>query len=114
MSVRKRQSALHLISAVEAPAKGLFILAFGIGIIQEGGTACRLLRRFALPPLQQRLPIPPREASRIGGHLFRRSRRDDLAAFDAAFGAEVDDTVGGFDGADGSVAGGEQMGESDS
>ena len=38
----------------------------------------------------------PGVGSRVSGNLFRGAGADYLAAFVAAFGAEVDDPVGGF------------------
>src|SRR3546814_5434892 len=46
---------------------------------------------------EQRRQILPGEAALFLHHLLRRARGDDFAALDPAFGAEVDDPVGGLD-----------------
>src|SRR5436190_21546521 len=47
--------------------------------------------------LQQRPQILPGVARRVGGDVFGRYDCDDLAAAGSAFGAHVDDPVGGLD-----------------
>ena len=54
-------------------------------------------RRRPLPLGQQRLQIPAGIAARVFRDLFRRAFGDHFAAFHAAFGAEVEDPVGGLD-----------------
>ena len=54
-------------------------LGFGRGEIEDGGEPVSSV------------------ASRVGGDLFGGAHGDDLAASAAAFGAHVDDPVGGFD-----------------
>src|SRR3546814_1152119 len=56
---------------------------------------CSLLRRLFLFP--HRLQIRPRKAPRVLRDLFRCAFGHDFAALDAAFGAHVDDPVGGLD-----------------
>ena len=47
--------------------------------------------------LQQAFEIPPRMARRVGRNVFRRAHAHHLSPARAAFGAHVDDPVGGFD-----------------
>ena len=65
------------------------------------GKSLRRLNPLLLPtnpaPRQHRLQERPGITALLPHDLLRRSRGDDLAAAVAAFGAEVDDPVGGFD-----------------
>ena len=62
----------------------------------------RLLRRFDLPSLRAALgqhgfQILPGIAALFLHHVFGRADGDDLAAAVAAFGAKIEDPVGGLD-----------------
>ena len=59
--------------------------------------ACGALRLAAAAAVHDLLEILPRVALRVGGDLLGRADGDDVAAGVAAFGAEVDDPVGGLD-----------------
>jgi hypothetical protein len=56
-----------------------------------------LLPTLAATPRQHRLQERPGITALLPHDLLRRPRGHDLAAAVAAFGAEVDDPVGGFD-----------------
>ena len=67
---------------------------------RRGEGKAELLRRLALPPrppLQQFLEELAGVAAFFGDDVFRAARGDEFAAAVAAFGAEVEDPVGGLD-----------------